>query len=96
MIEILNNSDLKENRTVNAIMTNIVLAAVSLFFNGFGVYLTIQGYRIYSFEADTIAQNIRSNSKVETIERVIKEVFSDIEINDEFIKQIASLIKGIK
>ena len=42
MIEILNNSDLKENRTVSAIMTNIVLAAVSLFFNGFGVYLTIQ------------------------------------------------------
>ncbi len=42
MIEILNNSDLKENRTVSAIMTNIVLAAVSQFFNGFGVYLTIQ------------------------------------------------------
>ena len=34
MIEILNNSDLKENRTVSAIMTNIVLAAVSLFFTG--------------------------------------------------------------
>ncbi len=32
---------------------------------------------------------------METIERVIKEVFSDIEINDELIKQIASLIKSI-
>ena len=42
MIEIPNNSNLKENRTVSAIMINIVLAAVSLFFNGFGVYLTIQ------------------------------------------------------
>ena len=42
MIEILNNSNLKENRTVSAIMINMLLAAVSLFFNGFGVYLTIQ------------------------------------------------------
>ena len=61
-----------------------------------GEFASSQDYRIYSFEADNIAQNIRSNSKVETIERVIKEVFSDIEINDELIKQIASLIKSIK
>ncbi len=32
----------KEDRTVSAIATNILLAAISLFFNGFGVYLTIQ------------------------------------------------------
>lgn len=32
----------KENRTVSAIATNILLAAISRFFNGFGVYLTIQ------------------------------------------------------
>ncbi len=38
----LNNSSLKENRTARAIFTNMILAAVSLFFNGFGVYLTIQ------------------------------------------------------
>ncbi len=42
MIEILNNSRLKENRTTRAIVTNMFLAAVSLFVNGFGVYLTIQ------------------------------------------------------
>ncbi len=38
----LNNSRLKENRTIGAIVANMILAAVSLFFNGFGVYLTIQ------------------------------------------------------
>ncbi len=38
----LNNNSLKENRTARAIFTNMILAAVSLFFNGFGVYLTIQ------------------------------------------------------
>ena len=33
---------LKENRTVGAILLNMLLAGVSLFVNGFGVYLTIQ------------------------------------------------------
>ena len=35
-------SNLKENRTGRAILCNMLLAAVSLFVNGFGVYLTIQ------------------------------------------------------
>lgn len=34
--------DLRENRTVTAILLNMLLAAASLFINGFGVYLTIQ------------------------------------------------------
>ena len=34
--------DLRENRTAGSIMVNMLLAAVSLFANGFGVYLTIQ------------------------------------------------------
>ncbi len=38
----MRNTKLKENRTVKAILTNMLLAAVSLFANGFGVYLTIQ------------------------------------------------------
>jgi uncharacterized membrane protein YczE len=38
----LGNNRLKENRTTGAILRNMLLAAVSLFFNGFGVYLTIQ------------------------------------------------------
>ena len=36
------NKSLHENRTGGAIVTNMLLAAVSLFVNGFGVYLTIQ------------------------------------------------------
>ena len=35
-------NDLRANRTVKAIVINMILAAVSLFVNGFGVYLTIQ------------------------------------------------------
>jgi len=39
---VLRISKLKENQTTGAIMANVLLAAVSLFVNGFGVYLTIQ------------------------------------------------------
>ena len=35
-------TDLRENRTPQAIVLNMLIAAVSLFVNGFGVYLTIQ------------------------------------------------------
>ena len=35
-------NDLRENRTAGTILINMLLAAVSLFVNGFGVYLTIQ------------------------------------------------------
>ena len=35
-------TDLRENRTGGAILMNMLLAAASLFANGFGVYLTIQ------------------------------------------------------
>lgn len=38
----LHSSKLRENQTTKAIIANMVLAAVSLFVNGFGVYLTIQ------------------------------------------------------
>ena len=38
----LMKSDLRENRTPAALLLNSLLAAVSLFANGFGVYLTIQ------------------------------------------------------
>ena len=34
--------DLRENRTPGAILRNMLIAAASLFVNGFGVYLTIQ------------------------------------------------------
>ena len=38
----MNKTKLKENRTIKAIVLNMLIAAVSLFVNGFGVYLTIQ------------------------------------------------------
>ena len=38
----MNKTNLKENRTIKAIVLNMLIAAVSLFVNGFGVYLTIQ------------------------------------------------------
>ncbi len=38
----LMRNDLRENRTGGAIIINMLLAAASLFANGFGVYLTIQ------------------------------------------------------
>ena len=34
--------DLRENRSTAAILLNMLIAAVSLFVNGFGIYLTIQ------------------------------------------------------
>ena len=34
--------NLKENRNIMSIVTNMLIAAISLFFNGFGVYLTMQ------------------------------------------------------
>ena len=42
MIRMLNRSGLRDNATPAAIGTNMLLAAASLFANGFGVYLTIQ------------------------------------------------------
>ena len=42
MYKILKDRKLKENRTAGAILMNMLIAAVSLFVNGFGVYLTIQ------------------------------------------------------
>ena len=38
----LTKETLRENKTVVAILLNILIAAVSLFFNGFGLYLTIR------------------------------------------------------
>jgi uncharacterized membrane protein YczE len=42
VFEMLNNGKLKENRSGRAIAINMIIAAISLFVNGFGVYLTIQ------------------------------------------------------
>lgn len=41
MIDYLKRKDIYENRTAGAILLHAVIAAISLFLNGFGVYLTI-------------------------------------------------------
>jgi len=42
MISYLKRKEIYENKTTGAIMLHIMIAAISLFFNGFGIYLTIQ------------------------------------------------------
>jgi len=36
------SAQLRENRTAGAVLLNMLMAAISLFINGFGIYLTIQ------------------------------------------------------
>ena len=38
----MTSSELRENKTIKSILINMLIAAVSLFVNGFGIYLTIQ------------------------------------------------------
>ena len=38
----MRRNELRENRSLGAILLNMLIAAVSLFVNGFGIYLTIQ------------------------------------------------------
>lgn len=42
MISYLKRKEIYENRTIGAIFLHIIIAAVSLFLNGFGIYLTIK------------------------------------------------------
>ena len=58
-----------------------------------GRYANGEGLRSYSYEGETIAQDIRSNSKTETIEKAIREAFSEVELVDNEVKEIAAYIK---
>ncbi|WP_034489676.1 YczE/YyaS/YitT family protein [Butyrivibrio fibrisolvens] len=42
MIRYLKRKEIHDNQTIGAIILHMVIAAVSLFFNGFGIYLTIK------------------------------------------------------
>ena len=54
-------------------------------------------WRAYHFEADTIAQQVRSNSSVKTVEKSIRETLDVEQINDEEIKTVAKVIAaGLK
>lgn len=52
------------------------------------------GYRAYSYEGETIAQAIRSNSRLETIEKAILEAFVGEELNKNEVYQMAVYIKA--
>lgn len=64
-------------------------------------YVDKAGFMFYNYEAEKIAQRIRKNSKLETIEAVVREVMedkiqierSDVILDDEECKQMAILIK---
>ena len=54
-----------------------------------GEYARLGDYHCYSYEADTIAQSIRKNSRVETVLNVIAEMFPEIDMDSEGAKQMA-------
>ncbi len=58
-----------------------------------GRYANGEGLRSYSYEGETIAQDIRSNSKTESIEKSIREAFSEVELVDNEVKAIAGYIE---
>lgn len=56
-------------------------------------YANGEELRSYSYEGETIAESIRSNSKTETIEKAIREAFSEVELVDDEVKAIAGYIE---
>ena len=64
-------------------------------------YVDKAGFMFYNYEAEEIAQRIRKNSTLETIEAVVREVMedkiqiehSDVVLDDEECRQMAALIK---
>ena len=61
-----------------------------------GRYAFTHSFRAYGYEAEVIAQVLRSNSKIETIETAIVEVFSEVELDESEVSHMAVLIKHIK
>ena len=61
-----------------------------------GEYKNSGDYRAYNYEAETIAQKVRSNSKVETVEKAIKETMDVVmdgrEPNEQEVKAMAHYI----
>ena len=64
-----------------------------------GKYEKSNDWRAYRYEAETIAQNIKSNNALSTIERVIREAMDVVmdgqELNEEEVKKIAECIQLI-
>ena len=64
-----------------------------------GRYGKSDDWRAYNYEADTIAQNVRANSKIESIEKSLYEQFSSSveeagkELDPVIVKRVAEAIK---
>ena len=59
-----------------------------------GRYAGGAGFRAYSYEAETLAQSIRSNSRMETVERAIVDAFVGTELDETDVNVIARYIKA--
>ena len=57
-----------------------------------GEHTRSEDYRCYSYEADTIAHNIRKNSRLETVLNAIAEVFPGIDTDSDGVQQMAVCI----
>ena len=50
-------------------------------------------WREYQYEADTIAQHIRSNSSVMTVEKYLREVLKLDQVSNDEVKTVAVMIQ---
>ena len=53
------------------------------------------GWREYQYEADTIAQQVRSNSSVKTIEKNKRKTLDLEQTNDDEVKTVAGIIQAM-
>jgi len=52
-------------------------------------------WREYQYEADTIVQQIRSNSSVTTIEKYLREVLKLDQVSNDEVKAVAVMIQAM-
>lgn len=61
-----------------------------------GEYKNSGDFRAYNYEAETIAQKVRSNCKVETVEKAIRETMDVVmdgkELDDDEVRAMAQYI----
>lgn len=57
-----------------------------------GEYKKTGDYRVYQYEAETIAQSVKSNSKVETVARAIAETIGGKELDENEVNAMAGYI----
>ena len=62
------SNELRENKTIKSILLNMLIAAASLFVNGFGVYLTIQANIGASMSVP------RSTSNFEEVSLILEDI----------------------